>query len=204
METEVTEITVGKITFTIEHYDPREETLKKRSRDDEETGCLLWTGPLDPDGYGRASVEGRGFAAHRLSYETRVGPIPEGLQLDHTCERRECIRPEHLEPVTNFENWVRHYLRQGVPREEAERLATEDLDRIAEFRKASRYAKETGEGVGIRKGTLVRNGKSPQIWKVVGLSAPKVGAPVVVNLRPANSVTPRPTVKLNRLTVVDL
>lgn len=44
---------------------------------------------------------------HRVVYELLVGPIPEGLQLDHLCRNRVCGNPDHLEPVTNRENWIR-------------------------------------------------------------------------------------------------
>lgn len=42
--------------------------------------------------------------AHRVAYETWVGPIPDGLTIDHLCRNRLCIEPTHLEPVTNREN----------------------------------------------------------------------------------------------------
>lgn len=47
--------------------------------------------------------------AHRIAYELVVGPIPEGLTLDHLCRVRRCVNPEHLEPVTMGEN-----LRRGM------------------------------------------------------------------------------------------
>jgi hypothetical protein len=43
-------------------------------------------------------------AAHRVSFETFKGPIPEGLEVDHTCVNSLCINPEHLDAVTSTEN----------------------------------------------------------------------------------------------------
>lgn len=201
MEPEKTAITVGKYEITI--VDVRVHVLERYGRDDAESGCLLWTGPLDKDGYGLASVDSRSVRAHRLSYETRVGPIPEGLQLDHTCEVRSCIRPEHLEPVTNFENTVRRYIRRGMTREEAEKVAAEDLDRMAAVRDIWRYARAKAAESGIRKGSVVREGKTPRLWKVVGIHAPEIGAAVMVDIRPADKPTPRRVVRLTRLEVAD-
>lgn len=75
-----------------------------------EAGCWEWIAALDPNGYGRFGMPGATRAdwrmklAHRVSYETFAGPIPEGLDLDHLCRNRSCVNPEHLEPVTRSEN----------------------------------------------------------------------------------------------------
>ena len=75
-------------------------------------GCWIWTGSLDPKGYGRYGVGSkldgthRILRPHRFAYERLVGPIGEGLVIDHLCRRRACVNPEHLEPVTNRENAV--------------------------------------------------------------------------------------------------
>lgn len=65
--------------------------------------CWLWTAATRR-GYGAFGVNGRMMGAHRLAYELMVGPIPVGMQLDHLCRVRHCVRPEHLEPVTAKEN----------------------------------------------------------------------------------------------------
>lgn len=81
-------------------------------------GCWTWDKPYS-DGYGRATVARRQPLAHRVAYELLIGPIPEGMQLDHLCHTRDescdggpcvhrsCVNPIHLEPVTQAENKAR-------------------------------------------------------------------------------------------------
>ena len=71
------------------------------------SGCWLWTGSISEDGYGKFKMTQAAWAAHRVSYELFVGPIPEGLQIDHLCRVRCCVNPKHLEPVTLQENFRR-------------------------------------------------------------------------------------------------
>lgn len=66
--------------------------------------CWLWTGARTLDGYGQASIGGERFMAHRKSYELLVGPIPDGLHIDHLCRNPQCVNPDHLEPVTRSVN----------------------------------------------------------------------------------------------------
>lgn len=69
-----------------------------------------WIVEKENNGYGKAYANGRTWQAHRLSYELFVGPIPEGLQIDHLCRVTNCINPDHLEPVTAAENKKRAYM----------------------------------------------------------------------------------------------
>ena len=66
--------------------------------------CWLWVGLLDEDGYGRHAHFWQVHRAHRWLYEYLVGPVPDGLQLDHLCRVRHCVNPDHLEPVTGAGN----------------------------------------------------------------------------------------------------
>jgi hypothetical protein len=75
-----------------------------------ESGCWEWTASYYPNGYGCARPGGHsapGQMAHRLVYEIEIGPIPEGLVLDHLCRNKGCCNPDHLEPVTQRENVLR-------------------------------------------------------------------------------------------------
>ncbi|MFD6677526.1 HNH endonuclease signature motif containing protein [Rhodococcus zopfii] len=72
-----------------------------------ETGCWEWFGPIGNSGYGQCKVGRLNKLTHRVVYEILVGPIPDGLQIDHLCKNRTCCNPAHLEPVTARENVLR-------------------------------------------------------------------------------------------------
>ena len=81
-------------------------------------GCWPWTGQISKRsskgkgsaGYGvfrvgsRSDGTRRSVKAHRWLYETVVGHVPEGLELDHVCGNRSCVRLSHLEPVVHSVN----------------------------------------------------------------------------------------------------
>lgn len=79
-------------------------------------GCWLWLSTLDRSGYGRLYHQARRWVAHRFFYELLVGPIPEGLELDHLCMVKTCVNPAHLEPVTGDENIDRYLAYAGKRR----------------------------------------------------------------------------------------
>jgi hypothetical protein len=68
------------------------------------TACWTWLLGKSQWGYGLECVEGVTVSAHRASYEREIGKILNGSHLDHLCRNRDCVNPEHLEPVTSAVN----------------------------------------------------------------------------------------------------
>lgn len=95
-------------------------------RVDRREDCWVWLGAVTRSGrggspYGRLRVAGKHYVAHRVAYIIEVGPIPDGLELDHLCRNTLCVRPDHLEAVTHEENMART-VRPGNAREPHKRL----------------------------------------------------------------------------------
>jgi hypothetical protein len=79
---------------------------------DKSGDCWVWLGSKDRNGYGHSSLRDEqnhryGIMAHRKAYVLLVGPVPDGLVLDHLCRNPSCVNPAHLEPVTQRENLMR-------------------------------------------------------------------------------------------------
>jgi hypothetical protein len=75
-------------------------------------GCWEWTGSKSRYGsfsYKTSTGKGISRSSHRIAYWLLIGPIPNGLVLDHLCRNTFCVNPDHLEPVTNAVNVMRGY-----------------------------------------------------------------------------------------------
>ncbi|MHA6764694.1 HNH endonuclease signature motif containing protein [Streptacidiphilus sp. PAMC 29251] len=84
-----------------------------------DSGCWEWTGAVSTSGYGRTYWDTKAREAHRVIYGLLVGPIPEGMVLDHICHTEKCLmtgrdcshrrcqNPDHLRPVTRGANAMR-------------------------------------------------------------------------------------------------
>jgi hypothetical protein len=70
--------------------------------------CWLWTGTFytqfGGNTYGQIWLKDRRVSAHRASYVLHVGPIPDGLDILHSCDVKACVNPAHLRPGTHQEN----------------------------------------------------------------------------------------------------
>lgn len=117
-----------------------------------DTPCWIWNGVPRPNGYARTKFQGRVGLAHRLMYEQEIGAIPEGLTLDHLCRVRNCVNPDHLEPVTTAVNVQRGRTTRITPEiVQAVRLARGPNKAIAE-----------AFGLGQSHVSMIR---SRRIWK---------------------------------------
>ena len=76
--------------------------------------CWPWDGAVNSASYPVTGWAGRTVLAHRLAYELFVGPIHEGLTIDHVCQNTRCVNPLHLEPVSSLVNVQRYALRRTV------------------------------------------------------------------------------------------
>ena len=86
------------------NFHPTGRGLDAKIDKDGPNGCWLWLAAKQKDGYGIVKKDGRLQVAHRVVYETLVGPVPENLELDHLCYVEACVNPEHLEIVTRQVN----------------------------------------------------------------------------------------------------
>ena len=82
--------------FSYPHHWPLAQRLAHHSSKCPTTGCILWTGKRDKDGYGTLSWQKQPRRAHRMAWEIAHGPIPAGLFVCHTCDVPSCVNPDHL------------------------------------------------------------------------------------------------------------
>lgn len=68
---------------------------------DPDSGCWVWPLALNQKGYGEVSFQGKKWYVHRLMFSVFVGPLEEGLQVDHIeCISTACCNPEHLRQIS--------------------------------------------------------------------------------------------------------
>jgi hypothetical protein len=121
-----------------------------------ETACWVWQWRIGPDGYGVVHVRRSPRQAHRVIYESHVGPIPAGLDLDHLCRVRACVNPAHLEPVTRAEN-----IRRGT----ATKLTIDD---VIEIRASSLSQRSLARSFHVSP-AAIQSIKEGRTWRGVGI-----------------------------------
>ena len=108
----------------------------------------------------RTDGNNRVVLAHRFAYEMLIGPIPEGLESDHLCRNRPCVRSTHIEPVTRSENLRRSPLKKGEAHPRA-KLTEEQVKEIRRLRGILGHRKTAAHfGVSPRAIRAIRSGKN--------------------------------------------
>lgn len=116
---------------------------------DPATGCWLWIGAVNKDGYGKVKVERKHLTAHRWSWTLHKGPIPDGAHVLHRCDVPGCVNPGHLFIGSNNDN-VADRERKGRsydPSIHSAKLTAEQVDEIKRLRGV-----ETTVSLGVRFG----------------------------------------------------
>lgn len=80
------------------------QRIFKHSIPEPNSGCWLWNGAVLKSGYGVSSNGEKCVLAHRLSYKSFVGDIPEGMIIAHKCDTPSCVNPDHLWLATHKQN----------------------------------------------------------------------------------------------------
>lgn len=129
-----------------------------------ESGCWIWMGDLQSQGYGVAKLRGVRHLAHRLAYQASGGEIPEDHYVRHTCDVPCCVNPAHLLTGTQSENMADMKARGRQSRGERRPLAklTEsDVRRIRDAVLAGATQAQIAEQFGVTKGriSLIKNRK---------------------------------------------
>lgn len=129
------------------------------------SGCWIWMGGLDLDGYGHFYLgEHNNPRAHRYSYEQHIGAIPSGSLVLHRCDVRPCVNPDHLFLGTHATNALDRDQKQRTKRGEehyATHLNNSDIERI---RALCGTQKQIAKEFGISR-RAVRKIKNRESWK---------------------------------------
>jgi hypothetical protein len=152
---------------------PKRKTLDERIEQYAQyvlpSGCLIWTGYTDNDGYAIAHfVDGKvkkNLKVHRLVYERANGSIPSGMLVCHRCDVRSCVNPDHLFIGTPADNvldmWEKKRWKPGAQNNSGERnpnskLSVFDVGKIIEMRAAGIKTKRLSELFGVHQSQIQR------------------------------------------------
>jgi hypothetical protein len=129
-------------------------------------GCWPWNGALTSHGYGELHWQGHTRAAHRLSFETAHGPIPDGAHILYRCDNPRCVNPAHLVAGSHLDN-MRDMIAKGRavhPRGERNGKTRLTAEMALAIRQATGSYREIGARFGVSE-RAVRGIKRGRVWK---------------------------------------
>lgn len=156
-----------------------QQKLKSQVKIDPETSCWNWQRTKTPKGYGRIGDS----YAHRVSYETFIGPIPKRLCVCHRCDNPSCINPAHLFVGTHKDNMQdcvqkNRISRKGGRRGEAHhsaKLSVEKVEAIFTAYSNGQPVAEIAQSLGLKPSSIYKVLKRKS-WKALNLEAPPISA----------------------------
>lgn len=117
-------------------------------------GCWLWLGYCQPDGYGQVGIDGSTLNSHRYLYEKVKGLVPDGLEIMHSCDVRNCVNPDHMSVGTDAQN-VADKIAKGriawgekCPRRKLSEVQAREILALKGCGPASKYAGKYGVNQG--------------------------------------------------------
>lgn len=132
------------------------------------SGCWLWDGNIQTNGYGSMGSFGGDVYAHRASYEIHRGPIPKGLHVCHRCDVRACVNPDHLflgSPKANNDDKVAKQRHVYGSRVWSAKLTEADIPVIREMRGRGRSRGDVAADFGVSTARILEIEKG-RAWKL--------------------------------------
>lgn len=132
--------------------------LSKRSKINNETGCIEWALGLDKDGYGKAQIKRKTLRPHRIAWEEENGEIADGYYVCHKCDNRKCINVDHLFLGSHKDNMEDMKYKGRGHAGEKNHMSILSESQIKEIREMGNgsykrpYQKEIAEMFGISRG----------------------------------------------------
>jgi hypothetical protein len=145
---------------------PLAERLEYSSIPVTESGCLLWFGASQDEGYGTLVRDGKYLLAHRVAWELAFGPIPDGMRVCHKCDCPPCINPAHLFLGTDADNQADCAAKGRARRGASNGRAVLTEDDVRAIRLSSDTQEILAAMYGVHQGTI-SDAKTGKRWRHV-------------------------------------